>query len=328
MNSRDNFASNQERPHNSASSLQGNRLIHLSACPAACVIGLRRPDLSKIYRDIGGVMSANFVLRAGLGLFAASYLLISHAGELVSIPTRASVTQGIYIEEGASTSPSTAATSAAHWIVVLFAGDDGAVDLREGGPARMRGNFLLRSSAYWNTLGAIPVVFDAPSDYARGMDDSFRLSEAQAQDVAAAVALLRKKYPDARIALVGTSRGSISVGNILKREPQVADAYVMTSPVTLPGRGGPGLAGVSWEHGAARVLVLSNKGDGCVVSPFWSAKKMAEAGGFDFIAVSSDAGASRMPEACKANSPHGYLGIETQVLDAVNGWLGAAPSTN
>ena len=129
-----------------------------------------------------------------------------------------------------------------------------------------------------------------------------------------------------KIALIGTSRGSISVGNILQRNPHLADAYVLTSPVTVAGRGGPGLAGVSWERSAARVLVVSNRGDGCVVSPFWSAQKMADANGFDFIAVSSNGGDTRMPGACKAASPHGYLGIETQVLDAINAWLnGAAP---
>ena len=51
---------------------------------------------------------------------------------------------------------------------------------------------------------------------------------------------------------------------------------------------------------------------------------MAEANGFDFIAVSSEAGDTGMPGACRANSPHGYLGIENQVLDAINAWLNGA----
>lgn len=268
-------------------------------------------------------MKSGFILRVCLGVLAASFALMSQAGELVSIPSRTGGTQSIYIDDNSSAS-STAASP--QWVVVLFAGDDGAVHLKDSGPARMQGNFVIRSRAYWNTVGMVPVVFDAPSDYASGMDDPFRLGEAHLQDVAAAVDVLRKKYPSAKIALVGTSRGTISVGSILKRNPHLADAYVLTSPVTIAGRGGPGLAGVSWEHGAARTLVVSNRGDGCVVSPFWSAQKMANENGFDFIAVSSDAGDTRMPGACQASSPHGYLGIETQVLAAISGWLnGAAP---
>jgi len=270
-------------------------------------------------------MKVGFIVRAGGGLLALTFMLMSHAAELVSIPTRSGVTQSIYIEASPSASPSaTVATPGPSWLAVLFAGDDGAVDLKNDGPARNQGNFLIRSRSYWSGAGEVSAVFDTPSDYAGGMDDSFRLGDAHLQDVAAVVEVLRKKYPSAKIALVGTSRGSISVGNILKRNPHLADAYVMTSPVTVAGRGGPGLAGVSWEHGLARVLVLSNRGDGCVVSPFWSAQKMAEANGFDFIAVSSDGGDTRMPGACKASSPHGYLGIETQVLDAINAWLNGA----
>jgi len=262
-------------------------------------------------------MKPGWLVRTGAGLLIASLAWVSQAGELVSVPTRPGVTQSIYID-------GTAAAPEPRWVVVLFAGDDGATDLKADGPARNQGNFLVRTRAYWNQIAALPVVFDAPSDYASGMNDPFRLSDAHVQDVAAVVAILRQKYPAAKIALVGTSRGSISVGSILKRSPNLADAYVLTSPVTVAGRGGPGLSGLSWERAGSRALVVSNRHDGCMFSPLRSAQKMAEANGFDFIAVSSEAGDTGMPGACRANSPHGYLGIENQVLDAINAWLNGA----
>jgi len=261
----------------------------------------------------------NYVMALGawlaLGMIAAS----TQAAELIAVPTRPGVTQNIYIDVAPDAAPPS-------WVVLLFAGDDGLLALDEQGPQRMRGNFVIRTRNYWARAGMAPVAFDAPSDYARGMDDSFRLSAEHVQDVAAAVALLRKQYPQAHIALVGTSRGSISVGNVLRQQPQLADAYVLTSPVTVAGRGGPGLSGVSWTKSAARVLVVSNHGDDCPVSPLWAAQKMAETNGFDFIAVSSDAGDTRMPGACGAHSPHGYLGIEQSVLDQINGWLRGTPA--
>lgn len=242
------------------------------------------------------------------------------AAGLVSLPTRPGVTQSLYLEPP----PATPGAPAPAWIAVLFAGDDGALALAADGPGRMKGNFVIRTRSYWPAAGMVAAAFDAPSDSASGMGDGFRLSDAHAQDVALAVAWLRLKYPSSRIALVGTSRGTISVGNVLRQNPHLADAYVLTSPVTIAGRGGPGLSGVSWTPSGARVLVLANRNDGCAVSPFWSAQKVAQANGFDFIAVASDAGETRMPGACGAHSPHGYLGIESSVLDAITGWLRGA----
>lgn len=211
------------------------------------------------------------------------------------------------------------------WVVLLFAGDNGAIAVGSAGPRRMKGNFVISTAKYWPQHGMAAVEVDAPSDYANGMTDTFRLGDAHAQDVGALVDALRKRFPGAKIALVGTSRGTISVGGLLLHNPALADAYVLTSPVTIAGRGGPGLSGVSWPKSPARVLVVSDRNDGCVVSPFWSAQKMAEANGFTFLAVSSDVGDTRMPGACGPQGPHGYLGIEGTVLDAISGWLHGQP---
>jgi hypothetical protein len=247
-------------------------------------------------------------------MLAAVFTLGSHAvfaGELVSVKSR-NVTQNVYID-AASTSPA--------WIVVLFAGSDGVVALAADGPTGEQGNFLVRTASYWTNAGDAAVVFDAPSDQADGMDDAFRLSGAASQDVAAVVAELRKRYPTSKVALVGTSRGTITVGNVLSRNPDLADAFVLTSPVSIAVRGKPGLSGIAWPRNKARVLVLSNEHDGCVASPFWAAKRMAADNHFDFIEVSSTAGGGDKHAECGAQSPHGYLGIESKVLAAINEWL-------
>ncbi|GAA4322152.1 hypothetical protein GCM10023144_01900 [Pigmentiphaga soli] len=204
------------------------------------------------------------------------------------------------------------------WAVVLFAGHDGALDLDEAGPRRLRGNFLVRTQGYWAGAGMAAALFDAPADHAAGMPDTFRLSDAARQDVAAAVALLRARYPAARIALMGTSRGTVTVGNVLARDPALADAYVMTSPVTVATRSQPGLSGMHWRGGLAQVLVLANENDGCSVSPFAAARGMARRNGFDFRAVSS---ARSDGKECGGGAPHGFAGIEPQVLDTVRDWL-------
>ena len=253
------------------------------------------------------LVAAMFVLAFGFPVSAA---------ELLKIPTRPGVTQSIFLVS-ASASPS--------WVVVLFTGGDGNISAAGSGPTRMLGNFLVRTASYWADHGDAYAIFDAPSDNAAGMQDVFRLSPDASTDVEATVLELRKRYPDAKVAMIGTSRGTITVGNVLKRHQELADAFVMTSPVTRANRGQAGLFGLGWNGNKARVLVLSNVNDSCQVSPVGAAKQMAEENGFDFVSVSSSMGEGDRKSDCKAHSPHGFLGIETKVLDSIAAWLNNKP---
>jgi hypothetical protein len=257
-------------------------------------------------------------MAAGCLAGAMSMTSVANAGELVSLPVRGQETQRIFIEQASATP---------QWVVLLFAGGDGAVGLDNQGPTALQGNFLLRTRSYWVSSNDAIAIVDAPSDQSNGMNDAFRLSEAHAADMHAVTAFLRQRYPSAKIALVGTSRGTISVGNVLNREPALADAYVLTSPVTIGMGGQAGLSGMHWEIGDTPVLVVSNEHDGCKVSPFDAARTLATDNKLQFIAVSSATGGGRAAE-CGARSPHGFLGIENGVLDAISRWLGDRSSVS
>jgi hypothetical protein len=252
-------------------------------------------------------MKSAIRLLAGACLAVACASLAA-AGELVDLPTRPGVTQGVYFDS-ASPHPS--------WVLILFAGGDGRIALAQSGPRRA-GNFVIKTAHYWISAGQATAMFDAPSDHDSGMDDAFRLSQQATRDIAAAVAAARQRYPGARVALLSTSRGTITVGNALKRDPALADAYILTSPVTQARHGQSGLSAMTWPGNQARVLVVSNEHDSCPVSPVAAAKSMAAANGFDFLAVSSSAATG---DQCGPKSPHGYLGIEDSVLDAIRKWL-------
>jgi hypothetical protein len=236
----------------------------------------------------------------------------ANAGELLQVQSRPGVTQAAWLD---------APSGMPAWVIVLFAGGDGGTRLEAGGPSRMKDSFLLRTADYWASHGEAAVIFDAPSDQDGDMPDRFRLSDAAQQDVAALVTHLHQRFPGARIALLGTSRGTITVGNVLKRSPALADAYVLTSPVTVAKGRQIGLSDIRWEGNTARVLVLSNQHDGCDVAPFANARAMAEQNHFNFIAVSSTAGDAKPDAQCRARAPHGYLGIEPEVLDDIDHWL-------
>lgn len=260
-------------------------------------------------------------LRALWVLAALSFAGVVHAvpverGDLVTLPTRAGVTQSIFIAFPSPNPP---------WVVVLFGGADGALHLGANGATTLKGNFLIRSAQYWVNHGAAAVLVDTPSDKAHGVDDDFRLSEESFSDTQAVVAALRQRFPGSRIALVGTSAGTVSVGNALQRKPVLADAYVLTSPVAVARRGNTGISGLDADGTKHRVLVVSNQHDSCPAALSYAAKELADRDHFDLVLVDSTQGSGDKDARCGGRSPHGFLGIEKQVLDDIGGWLNGRP---
>jgi predicted esterase len=237
------------------------------------------------------------------------------SGELVSVAARDGITQNLYVE----TSTATPA-----WVIVLFAGDNGALHLGANGPTTLRGNFLIRTASYWVQQGDAAVLIDTPSDYPDGVDDTFRLGQDALRDVEAAVAALRQRFPSARIALVGTSRGTVSVGNVVEHHPDLANAFVLTSPVSIARNGNPGLSGLNADGTRSHVLVVSNRNDACPPALFDGAAELAAKNRFDLIAVESTAGGGNRRADCTGRAPHGFYGIEQQVLDDIDRWLAAS----
>jgi hypothetical protein len=233
-------------------------------------------------------------------------------GDLVSFPTREGVTQRVFIE---SPSPNP------KWVVVLFPGVPGALHLDASGATTLKGNFLIRSANHWIKAGDGVVLVDTPSDKTDGVDDLFRLSSESFVDSKAVVTQVRQRFPNAKIALVGTSSGTVSVGNALQRDATLADAYVLTSPVTVSRREGGTLAGLDADGTKYRVLIVSNQHDECPSSPSYAAKQLADRNHFDFVSVDSDEGSGNKPSECQGHSPHGFLGIEREVLGDIQGWL-------
>ncbi|RKP58621.1 hypothetical protein D7S86_01370 [Pararobbsia silviterrae] len=232
----------------------------------------------------------------------------------MTFPTRDGVTQSVFVESPSANPP---------WVIVLFAGTTGDLHLDADGATSLRGNFLIRSASHWVDWGDAAVLVDTPSDYADGVDDTFRRSSASFADTQVVIATLRKRFPSSKIAIVGTSAGTVSVGNALDRDPTLADAFVLTSPVTIARKIGPTIADLDVDGTKYRVLVVSNAGDRCVASPAYAAKQLAERNHFDFISVESSEGGGSKTEECGGHSPHGFLGIEVEVLKGIRDWLGA-----
>ena len=236
------------------------------------------------------------------------------AEEIVTISTRAGTTQSFLLA-----SPEKSAPEA---VAILFPGGSGLIRLRnEGGRIRFgEGNFLLRSRQLFVERGVVAAVMDAPSDQAQGMDDRFRLGDNHATDVAAVVTELRKRYVNIPVFLAGTSRGSISVASLGRILGSSIAGATLTSTLFRGGaRFGPALDGFDFSKISTPVLVVHHVNDGCRESPYRDAKQLAESQRYPLISVSGGNPPTSVP--CEAFTPHGYLGRETETVDAIVNWM-------
>jgi pimeloyl-ACP methyl ester carboxylesterase len=226
----------------------------------------------------------------------------ARAEETINLPTRPGVTQSILFTGVAHPAAS----------LILFPGNFGLI-------RAVRGNFLIRVVPNFVALDFNVAVADAPSDQPNGMPDAFRMSEAHATDIAAVVAFLRQRAA-VPVWLVGTSRGTISAASIGVRlgPPRVA-GVVLTSTVWLQG-----IPQVPLEQLRVPTLIVHNRNDGCQASPFGAAAaglgRLSAAPTKELIAV---AGGRSRSAACEAQSPHGYYGIEDQVVPLIGAWIKA-----
>lgn len=228
--------------------------------------------------------------------------LAARAEQAILLPTRPGVTQPILF------------TSVVHPVasVILFPGGSGVV-------RQVHNNFLIRVAPNFAALDFNVAVVDAPSDQPDRLSDAFRMGEAHAQDIAAVIGFLRQRAA-VPVWLVGTSRGTISAASVGERlgPPRVA-GVVLTSTVWLSA-----IPQVKLEQLRVPTLVVHNRNDGCRFSPFSSAAagldRLSAAPAKALIAVS---GGTLRSAPCDALSPHGYYGIEDQVVPLIATWIKA-----
>jgi len=239
--------------------------------------------------------------RLVLGLAILGATTLAHAAERRDLPSgRPGVTQPIFVYPAAHPAAS----------AVLFPGGSGAV-------SAVRRNFLIRAADDFAAAGVTVAIADAPSDRPGGVDRAFRASEAQAIDTAAVVVFLRSRAP-MPVWLIGTSNGTISAANAgVRLGPARIAGVVLTSSVWIGG-----MQATDFQTLRVPTLIVHNRNDGCPLSPFDQAApalaSLRSAPAKELIAVSSLASLSGP---CEAMSPHGYLGLEKQVVQRIADWI-------
>jgi predicted esterase len=241
------------------------------------------------------------IQRLILGVLMLGATVAARAAETFDLPSgRPGVSQPIQLHPAAHPVAS----------AVLFPGGSGAV-------YAVAKNFLIRTADDFAASGITVAIADTPSDHPGGVDRAFRASEAQAIDTAAVVAFLRVRA-SVPVWLIGTSNGSISAANAgVRLGPLRIAGVVLTSSVWIGG-----MQATDFQMLRVPTLIVHNRNDGCPLSPFDQAApalaSVHNAPVKELIVVSSSAWLSG---ACDAMSPHGYLGIEKQVVQQIANWI-------
>jgi len=166
-------------------------------------------------------------------------------------------------------------------------------------------------------------VVDSPSDYRnlRGARDTLF----HALDIKGVIAYLRKAS-NVPVWLIGTSRGTISAANAASRlKKGGADGLVLTSTLFGVSGGGGTITDVDLGSITVPTLFVHHKKDRCFVTPYGAVaphmKSLKNAAKVEQIAF--EGGLATQGRHCGAMGPHGFLGIEDEVVRAISNWIKA-----
>jgi hypothetical protein len=207
-------------------------------------------------------------------------------------------------------------------VAFVFAGGDGTVSFNAAGQiSHMGGNFVLRTEQLWLAQGFGFATLGSSSSLM-----GQRHTPAYAQTIALAIDAIRARV-NAPVWLIGTSQGSIAAANGAAHLPGRVAGVVLTSSVAARSASGETVFDSDLGAIAVPTLVVANNGDTCPsAGPGFAPQilaALARAPKKEVIYVESH---TLQSVPCEAQSPHGYLGIEGDVVQRIANWIKATPA--
>ena len=206
-------------------------------------------------------------------------------------------------------------------IVLVFAGGPGIVGFNSANQITQGGNnFLLRTQPLWLAQGFAFATIGSPSSLL-----GQRHTAAYANTIAQAIDFTRTRA-NVPVWLVGTSMGSIAAANGAAHLPGRAAGVVLTSSVAAPNRSS-GETVFDSDLGAIGVpaLVVANRYDTCPsAGPGFAPQILAALSRSPRKDITYVESHELRSDPCEALSPHGYLGIEADVVQRISDWIRAA----
>ncbi len=204
--------------------------------------------------------------------------------------------------------------------IVMLPGGEGDLGLERGGDIRHDHNFVVRTRALWTSRGYSVVIPDTV-DRAnlRGMRSSLEYAGLVADLVAFA-----QKNLGGPVFLLGTSQGSIAAMNGAAHAKHGSiSGVVLTESVSVMGGSGETVFSADPRDVRVPALVVANRDDRCDVAPPGAAPRIAAAlsASPDVYVLHVAGGTSESRKACGSLTPHGYYGIEQDVVSRIVEWL-------
>ncbi len=228
------------------------------------------------------------VATLALALFAAQAL----AGEELVTTARFPDGEAVpYVLDSAGPNPK--------YVVILFPGGTGVMNPRmEDGKLvyGFRGNFLIRARPHF-----VDREFATVSTNSTGSE----------QRVQVLLDDIKRRFPEARVYLAGTSNGThftMTLAGFL--QDKIAGAIHTSSRAQI--------YSFNAKEYRNRHLVVHHANDWCRVTPYSAALRSHEKFGNELITM--EGGTSVGPE-CEAYAHHGYNGIERETVDAIKQWI-------
>ena len=185
------------------------------------------------------------------------------------------------------------------YVVILFPGGTGQVNPRIVNGELVygfQGNFLVRSR---------PLI----------VDDEFATVTTNSSDeeerIQAVLDDLKRRFPAAKVYLMGTSRGTSSTMQLAGYLSERIAGEIHTSSMSE-------IQSFDSRRYKNRHLIVHHKRDTCRATPFFAAESAQQRFGTDFIAMD---GGKSVGHPCEAFAYHGYNGIERETIEAIKKWI-------
>jgi dienelactone hydrolase len=226
--------------------------------------------------------------------------------------------------------------------IVLLSGGPGKLEISATGKlARANDNSIVRNRAAFARAGYLTLVPDVAPDFVYGDDinEPVRWSAQWAEDVGAHISAVRAELAKlgatgraTQVHLVGTSRAALTVTKAALQLTAAArpDTITLSAAAIVdvrPDRASAERVVGNLHRISQPIHLVHHVDDGCAITPA-SAVPRAKAlfkGAASVTVTMLRGGRAGSGNPCRANSHHGFLGQDQEMVDVVTRWLAAPP---
>jgi hypothetical protein len=204
-------------------------------------------------------------------------------------------------------------------IIVMFPGGAGDVGIERDGTIRHDDNFVVRTRELWAQRGYGVVIVDA-------IDHQSMRGKRSTQEYAAVtqkILAFAHSVSNVPVWVMGTSQGSIAAMNAASHAGHQELAGVMlTESVSVLGKSHETVFDARPQDVRAPALVVANRDDQCSIAPPSKAHEIADSmRNTPSTVLFVEGGIVKSSNGCSSLSPHGYWGIDGQVVDDIDKWM-------